>query len=63
MEADQVAAQKVAVFSERQVALKCHLLDAVILILLAHLLDRPLDTIVMDPKLKSYIVEDAKEFF
>ncbi|KAG0214166.1 hypothetical protein BGX33_002413 [Mortierella sp. NVP41] len=24
---------------------------------------RPLDTIVMDPKLKSYIVEDAKEFF
>jgi hypothetical protein len=24
---------------------------------------RPLDTIVMDPRLKSYIVEDAKEFF
>ncbi|KAF9911271.1 hypothetical protein EC991_004169 [Linnemannia zychae] len=24
---------------------------------------RPLDTIVMDPKLKNYIVEDAKEFF
>ncbi|KAG0077108.1 hypothetical protein BGZ90_007710 [Linnemannia elongata] len=24
---------------------------------------RPLDTIVMDPKLKSYIVDDAKEFF
>ncbi|KAF9433034.1 hypothetical protein BGZ76_009971 [Entomortierella beljakovae] len=25
--------------------------------------DRPLDTIVMDSKLKNYIVEDAKEFF
>lgn len=25
--------------------------------------NRPLDTIVMDPKLKNYIVEDAKEFF
>ncbi|KAF8918497.1 hypothetical protein BGZ58_004849 [Dissophora ornata] len=25
--------------------------------------DRPLDTIVMDPKLKRYIVDDAKEFF
>lgn len=24
---------------------------------------RPLDTIVMDPKLKNYIVEDAQEFF
>ncbi|KAF8934312.1 hypothetical protein BGZ47_010428 [Haplosporangium gracile] len=25
--------------------------------------DQPLDTIVMDPKLKNYIVDDAKEFF